>query len=97
MGYSNYDLDEVTVLVEEYAELTFKRHKSAILVRLIDLERVLKRLSRPHYTAVLLCGMVGLTTRTAGTLVGVSKDTMHRRYQRGLREIVTYLNGGRSV
>lgn len=93
MGNSSvYTLEEVTVIVEEYAELRYKKHRPFILVRLMDLERVLRRLSPKHRAAVLLCGMVGLTTRTAGVLAGVSKDTMHRRYQRGLGEIVMHLN-----
>lgn len=93
---SNYSLEEVTVLVEEYAELRDKRHKTSILIRLVDIQRAFRRLSKPYREAVLLCGMVGLTTRTAGVLAGVSKDTMNRRYHRGLREIVTILNGGKS-
>ena len=90
-----YSDDEVEALVEGYDELRGKRHRVFILVRLLDLELALRRLSLPHRQAVLLCGMVGLTTRSAGKLVGVSATTMHKRYRRGLREIVNILNTGR--
>lgn len=92
---TNYGSGEVKWLVEDYAELTYKRYYLGILVRLLDLECALKKLSRPHYEAVLLCGMCGLTTRTAGTLTGVSHTTMHKRYQRGLLDLTDKINGGR--
>jgi DNA-directed RNA polymerase specialized sigma24 family protein len=87
-------MEEVIVLVEEYEALNALRHKPWIQVRLMDIDRTVRKLSRPHRTAVLLCGIVGLTTRSAGLLVGESKSTMNRRYRRGMMEILTKLNGG---
>lgn len=89
-----YSEEEVEAVVEGYSELDSVRYKPFIQVRLLDLERVLPRLSLPYRQAILLCGMVGLTTRTAGRLVGVSAKTMHKRYRRALREILRQLNTG---
>ena len=89
-----YSEEEVEAVVEGYLELNEIRHKSFIQVRLLDLERVLPRLSLPYRQAILLCGMVGLTTRTAGRLLGVSNVAMHKRYKRALREILRQLNTG---
>lgn len=91
---TNYGSGEVKWLVEDYEELTHKRHHVGILVRLLDLEIALKKLSRPYYEAVLLCGMAGLTTRTAATFTGVSHTTMHKRYTRGLLDLTEKINGG---
>lgn len=90
---SNYSLEEVVVLVEEYVELSDRRYKPWLMVRLLDLERNLPRLSRPYMEAVFLCGMAGLTTRTAGKLVGVSHTTMQTRYWRGVRQLLMKMNG----
>lgn len=92
---SRYSEDEVTVLIEEWGELYYKRHRPHLLIRYADLSRAQRRLSRPYREAILLCGMAGLSTRAAGKLVGVSHDTMWRRYRRGLRELTSYLNGGK--
>jgi DNA-directed RNA polymerase specialized sigma24 family protein len=90
----NYTIDEVTAVVEGYAELTSLRYKPVIHVRLMDLEKHLKRLSRPYLEAVMLVGMNGIAERTAGRLVGASQPTMSRRYRRGIVELVKYMNGG---
>ena len=90
----NYTIDEVTALVEGYSELTSLRYKPVIQVRLMDMDKQLKRLSRPYLEAVLLVGMVGIAERTAGRLVGASQHTMSRRYRRGILELVKYMNGG---
>lgn len=92
---SQYTSKEVEVLVSEYQELCAVRHKSWIQVRLLDVERASKRLSKPLFEAVILCGVHGLTMRTAGVLVGKDPATMLRRYMRGIDGIVTYLNGGK--
>ena len=89
-----YREEEVEVLVEDYDELLSSRHKAWIQVRLLDVEQTLKRLSPPHREAVFLVGFVGLSLRQAGEVAGTSKDTINRRYQRGIQEIVGYLNGG---
>lgn len=87
-----YAEEEASVLVEEYGELSGLRHKAWILVRLLDVERSLRRLSPPHREAIFLVGMAGLSLREAATILDVSKDTVARRYNRGIQELVRYLN-----
>lgn len=90
-----YSEEEVEAVVEGYDELTGLRHKSFIQVRLLDVELAMRKLSMPHRQAVMLCGLMGFTTRAAGGIMGVSSTTMHKRYRRGLRELVQILNGGK--
>lgn len=92
---SNYTLDEVEALVEGYAELRYKRSALWLLVRLADLDMSLKLLPPKEYQAVLLIGLLGLDTRWAGSELGVSHDTMWRRYRRGLEWLCNHLNGGK--
>lgn len=91
----SYDEDEVRVLVEEYEELMDSRSRAFVHVRLMDLEQAMKRLSPKERQAVYLHGQLGLSTRSAGRLLKVSKDTVWRRYNHGLAHLVTILNGGR--
>jgi DNA-directed RNA polymerase specialized sigma24 family protein len=93
----NYSNPEIKRLVEEYEE---KRHRKGVesdgrlllLVKHLDLWAGMRRLSPPEYEAVLLCGLLGLTARTAGVLVGASADTMNRRYKRGLISLARNVN-----
>lgn len=87
------------MLVEEYEELregrdTGSRGKLLMLVKLADLDRAMKFLGQKEYEAILLCGMLSMTMRTAGNLLGVSAQTMSNRYNRGLSSLARYLNGG---
>lgn len=89
-----YSEEEILVLVNDYDELSYLRSKSWVQVRLMDIDRAFKALRPKEREAVLLCGMVGLTVRSAGKLVGVDFTTMFRRYVRGLDYLARYLNGG---
>lgn len=90
----NYSVEEVEALVENYQELSFYyRHKQYIQVRLLDVEQSLPRLREKERTAVFLCGVMEYTTRAAGKLVGASKDTMHRRYLKGMESLFARING----
>ena len=96
---SNYSTGEIRVLVEEYEELrerkeTGSRGRLLILLKLADLDKAVRVLGRKEYEAVLLCGILGLTMRTAGNLLDVSAQTMSNRYNRGLVSLARYLNGG---
>lgn len=96
---SRYSDDEVRVLVEEYEELrpvvdTSSQYGLLMLCKFADLSQALRSLSPREYEAVLLCGMLGLTMRAAGTLLDVSAQTMSNRYNRGLGGLTRYLNGG---
>ena len=87
------------MLVEEYEELrdskdTGSRRQLLVLLKLADLDKAVRFLGRKEYEAILLCGMLGITMRTAGNMLGVSAQTMSNRYNRGLRSLARYLNGG---
>lgn len=93
-----YSPAEVRHWIEDYEEV--KERKGVrpgaplhILCCLADIERALKTLNRKEYEAVLLCGLNGISMRTAGNLLGVSAMTMSRRYRSGLENVTTYLNG----
>lgn len=88
-----YSDNEVRVLVEEYEELSGLRSKAWVQVRLLDIEQAYKHLPPAEKEAVLLCGFLGLTVRTAGNLLFTPKSVMFRRYMRGLDYLARYLNG----
>jgi len=93
----NYSNSEIKWLVEDYEELkhlkgTNSEGRIMFLIKLADLERSLRRLSKPEFEAVFLCGMFGISTRSAGNLVGTSHVTMNKRYKRGLQSLARYLN-----
>lgn len=89
-----YTPREVEALVEGYEELNASRHKSWIQVRLMDIDQCLRRVNPDHATALVYYGMAGYPLRQVASAVGVSKDTILRRYRRGLQELVDYLNSG---
>jgi DNA-directed RNA polymerase specialized sigma24 family protein len=95
---ANYRGDEVKTLVEEYEELRelkgTEQWRLRYLVTLADLDRSLRRMPPKEYQAVLLCGLLSIATRTAGALLGVSGETMRKRYLRGLEWLLNDLNGG---
>lgn len=89
-----YSEEELTVLIEDYEELGDSRSKAWIQVRLMDIDRAVAHLPPKLKVAVLLCGIMGLTVRTAGKLVDVPTTTMYRRYVNGMSYLASYLNGG---
>jgi DNA-directed RNA polymerase specialized sigma24 family protein len=95
---SNYDLREVRELVENYEQLKWLVGVEPgmplhWLVRFIDLKIAVARLGPKEYQAVLLCGLIGISSEAAGKALGVSHNTMWARYTRGLEMLVTILNG----
>lgn len=90
----NYTVDEVEALVEGYSELAPVRHKLKWLVRLCDLDIAIRLMPPKEHQAMLLIGLIGLDTRSAGEALGVSHTTAWKRYRRGLEWITLYLNGG---
>lgn len=90
---ANYTAEEVEALIELKAELDPTAMRLAWLVRLWDLDTAIRRMPPKEYQAVLLVGLIGVDTRTAGTALGVNFSTVWRRYQRGIEWIVNYLNG----
>lgn len=90
-----YSVDELTVLVEGYEELYSWETKGWILVRLFDMWRAYEHLSKEHRQAVLLVGMLGYSTRQASAMLDVSHTTISKRYNRGIENMLNYLNGVR--
>lgn len=90
---NSYDLDEVTALVEEFLELR-DSSRAFVRVRLMDLDRSVPRLPLPLRQAVVLHGMYGYSLRDVGQLVGVAHQTVLRRYQNGLTQLLSTMNGG---
>ena len=90
---SAYDLDEVTALVEEFLELR-DSSRTFVRVRLMDLDRSVPRLTLPLRQAVVLHGMYGLSLRDVGEMVGSSHQTVLRRYNNGLEQLLYTMNGG---
>lgn len=94
----NYSTKEVEGLIEEYeARRELKGTEPGrlhFLVTLADLDKSIRRMPPKEYQAVLLCGLLSIATRTAGSLLGVSGETMRKRYLRGLEWLVQDLNGG---
>ncbi|HEY6022230.1 MAG TPA: sigma factor-like helix-turn-helix DNA-binding protein [Candidatus Paceibacterota bacterium] len=90
----SYSETELRTLVEEYEELGLLREKLWILVRLIDLERALNHLPPRELEAVIFYGMTGLPLRDVADMMCVSHTAIHNRYQRGLKYMARYLNGG---
>jgi len=89
----NYTLAEVEALVEGYAEMAPVRRKLAWLVRFCDLDIALHRMPPKEYQALLLIGLIGLNTRLAGEMLGVSHQTAWKRYRGGLEWLTSSLNG----
>ena len=90
---ANYSADELEAVAEGYEELREHENKAWIHVRLIDLSRAFNYLSREQQQAVLLCGMMGYSTRAASPLLDVSHTTVAKRYAAGLGAMQSYLNG----
>lgn len=91
----SYDEDEVRVLVEEYEELKGGRSRAYVHVRLMDLDRALSQLPLTLRKVVLVHGQLGVSTRSAGKVLGMGTTSVHRRYHEGLAHLLKTLNGGR--
>lgn len=91
----NYSYEEVVVLIEEYETLNgLRATRPGIHIRLLDIDTALRKLSKPYREAVFLCGIVGLTARTAGKLLGKKKSQMRARYIKGMDALYELINTG---
>lgn len=98
MRNSPYTLNEVRYLVENYERDSHRRKFDLLHAKLIDIDRaltLLRFLQVKAYIAVLLVGLAGVDSRTAGVLAGYSHSTMQRRYEHALVTMTNYLNAGR--
>lgn len=90
----NYSEEEVQVLVENYHELSqYYRHKQYVQVRLMDLEWAIKLLPKSERQAVILCGLLELSSRKAAALLGIPHARLWRRYTKGMTLLFERING----
>lgn len=88
-----YDEDEVLALIDNYLELRHLKHRPAIHVRLMDLERALRRLPRKLFEPVLVYGLLRFRAREAGEALSISHTAVIKRFRQGIDEILWILNG----
>jgi len=91
---ANYNLNEVTMLVEGYAELVNLKSRIWVLVRLADLQLSVRRLTKVHRDAILIYGILNLDSRSAAKLLGVSHTAVLNRYAGALEQLTFIMNGG---
>jgi DNA-directed RNA polymerase specialized sigma24 family protein len=95
----SYSSNRVRWLVEDYEELCNIKDVHGfpldVLVQLCDLGRALPRLNKGEREVLLVCGIAGVTVRTAGALLGADPVTTWRRYMRALEKLTTYMNGAK--
>ena len=91
----NYSLDEVNALVELYPEYIDKVDvdKNFLLIRVIDLLRVLDMLAPQDKAIIVLCGCFGLPSRRVGSMLDLSHQTVLTKYPKILDEMVELING----
>lgn len=93
-----YSINEIRALIESYAELVERKGVAGrglvILCKLADLDRAIAMLPPKEYQAVLLHGLLTYALRDVETLLGISKSTLHDRYEKGLTLLAKYLNEG---
>lgn len=88
-----YDENEVQALIDNYMELRYLKHNAAIHVRLMDLDRAIKRLPRKLFEPMLVYGLLRFTSRAAGEHLAISEREIRRRYRQGFDQIMQTLNG----
>jgi hypothetical protein len=91
----NYTRHEMAALIERYAlavSMVNSSTRQALIVRLMDIDAALARLSPPEFEALTLVGLKQLTAQEAALAVGVDESTIRRRRDRGLDDLVRYVN-----
>lgn len=95
---ARYSEKEVRALIDNYAEYRERKSTHGVglvfLVLLADIDYALSLLQPKEYQAILLHGLLGHTIRDAEEALGISKSTLHRRYDSGIEWIVRILNEG---
>ena len=91
--FGRYTEKEIEALLEGYAELLYKKHRLAVLVRLADIDRALRILNRREREALVLTEIVGHTNEAAGRLLGISEAAVRKRARRAVEAIYDFVNG----
>lgn len=88
----SYTAEEVEGLIEHYYSHRYS-DRLWIRVRYADLAVALEVMPLEYYKAVLLVGLLRYTVREAAQVLGVSKSSVSRWYQRGIEWAASYLSG----
>jgi DNA-directed RNA polymerase specialized sigma24 family protein len=92
-----YSEREVEALIFHYAELKSVASVYGpglrVLLLMADLDRAIRDMPRKEYFAVLLHGQLGYVLRDAEKVLGISRSTLHDRFQSGVTWLTSYLNG----
>lgn len=91
----NYERHEIAALVEHYAaakSLALQSVRQGLMVRLIDIDAALAKLSPTAFDTLTLVGRKQLTAEEAGLEIGVDESTIRRRYAKALDEVLRYMN-----
>lgn len=93
-----YTEREVTALIDQYPEL--REVKSVygpglrVLCLLADLDQAVRNMPPKEYHAVLLHGLLAHSIRDAEKILGISRSTLHDRFEAGISWLTEYMNGG---
>ena len=88
-----YTENEVQVLIDNYLELRYLKHRPSIHVRLMDLEVALRHLPRKLFQVVLVYGLLRFTESAAAEDLVISRREIRRRYRQGFDQIMFTING----
>lgn len=97
---SSYSVEEVRALLEGYLQLreavTASPRRLWLLTRMLDLDLAFQSvLLTPDQRETLgICGLLRMTRREAADFLGIDRQTVDRRYAKGLLALTTWLNGG---
>lgn len=90
----NYSEKEVRGILDAYLELSSKRTRPYIQVRLMDISVAMKSIPLPLREAAFYAGVAQFTLREASEILNVSHTRIAERYRYAVDEIVNFLNGG---
>lgn len=92
-----YSENEVTALIDQYAELRCVKAVYGpglrVLCLLADLDKAVSMMPPKEYQAVLLHGFLQHTIRDAEKILGISRSTLHDRFEAGILWLTNYMNG----
>lgn len=89
----NYSEDEVRALIENYDGLAHLKGKRWLFPRLVDLEVALAKLPQTAREVLVLHGMNGLSQGGCAAVLGISQQTISRRYRDALVTLTKTING----
>lgn len=85
-------------MVEEYPALREKSDTDAAgmysLLRLADLDWALARLPLEYWEVVLVHGLLGFSQEETAGLLGISQQSVSKRWRYALEELTLDINGG---